>query len=182
MQSKPPAGPQTSRIEKLKWYAGQLMTDALAAEKAGDCEQAVKNYLQAADLLLLLSKNEENYTAWNSYADRAAACHKRVRALIASQQMATHEEAPRPGVEVTAAAPKASPPPAPTTAPPSATVAIPVPPSVPAAPSLPPPAEPQVNEQERRRRLTGLEQLLGPLLPPTGKDSPERPAQKRGVN
>ncbi len=81
MQAAP--GPQMSRVQKLQWYAGQLMTDAASAEKGGDKESAISRYLQAAEILLLLSKAEENYTAWKSYTDKAAHCQQRARTLIA---------------------------------------------------------------------------------------------------
>ncbi len=72
-----------SRAQKLRWYAGQLMTDAANDEKTGDKETAISRYLQAADLLLLLAKTEESYTAWKYYADRAAYCQQKARGLIA---------------------------------------------------------------------------------------------------
>jgi hypothetical protein len=72
-----------SRAQKLKWYAEQLMADASSEEKAGSNETAVAHYLQAADILLLLAKVEENYTAWKYYADNASKCQQRARQLIA---------------------------------------------------------------------------------------------------
>ena len=72
-----------SRAEKLRWYAGQLMADAASDEKSGDPETAISRYLQAADILLLLSKVEENYTAWKYYTDTAAQCQQKARKLIA---------------------------------------------------------------------------------------------------
>jgi hypothetical protein len=77
------AKPPMTRAQKLRWYANQLMTDAAADEKAGKSETAVSHYLQAADILLLLSKVEENYTAWKYYTDNAALCQQRARRLIA---------------------------------------------------------------------------------------------------
>ena len=59
------------------------MTDAAADEKVGSYEAATSRYLQAADILLLLAKVEENYTAWKYYADTAAECQKRAKRLIA---------------------------------------------------------------------------------------------------
>ncbi len=72
-----------TRAQKLRWYAGQLMTDAAADEKAGSYETAVSRYLQAADILLLLAKVEENYTAWKYYTDNAALCQQKAKRLIA---------------------------------------------------------------------------------------------------
>jgi hypothetical protein len=72
-----------TRAQKLRWYANQLMTDAAAGEKAGDSGTAISRYLQAADILLLLAKVEENYTAWKYYTDNAAICQQRARHLIA---------------------------------------------------------------------------------------------------
>ena len=72
-----------SRVQKIRWYADQLMKDAVASEQKGDREVAVSKYLQAADLLLLLAKAEENYTTWKSYTDKAAHCQQKTRSLIA---------------------------------------------------------------------------------------------------
>jgi hypothetical protein len=77
-----------TRAQKLRWYTEQLMTEAVAAEKAGNPEGAISKYLQAADILLLLAKVESNYTAWKYYSDTAAHCQQKVKGLIAS--------APRP--------------------------------------------------------------------------------------
>ncbi len=82
MQAAPK--PPMSRAEKLRWYAGQLMSDAAADEKNGSTEAATSKYLQAADLLLLLAKVEQSYTAWKYYADNAAQCQQKARALIAA--------------------------------------------------------------------------------------------------
>jgi hypothetical protein len=72
-----------TRTQKLRWYAGQLMADAANEEKE-DPSGAISHYLQAADILLLLAKVEENYTAWKYYSDTAAQCQQKVRALIAT--------------------------------------------------------------------------------------------------
>ena len=72
-----------TRAQKLRWYADQLMIDASSDEKAGAYEAAVSHYLQAADILLLLAKVEENYTAWKYYADSASMCQQKARRLIA---------------------------------------------------------------------------------------------------
>ena len=82
-----------SRPQKLQWYAGQLAADAADDEKAGDYETAISRYLQAADLLLLLAKVEENYTAWKYYADTAAQCQRNAKRLIALKP----DEGPPPG-------------------------------------------------------------------------------------
>jgi len=58
------------------------MTDASADEKNGNKETAISRYLQAAEILLLLAKVEESYTAWKYYADTAAQCQQKARALI----------------------------------------------------------------------------------------------------
>jgi hypothetical protein len=80
-----------TRTQKLRWYSGQLMADAAADEKAGNPNTAISRYLQAADILLLLAKVEENYTAWKYYTDTAAQCQQRAKRLIA---LAPKEEAP----------------------------------------------------------------------------------------
>ncbi|MDA4125484.1 MAG: hypothetical protein OK438_08605 [Thaumarchaeota archaeon] len=77
--SKPPM----TRTQKLRWYVGQLMTEAAAEEKVKSNETAISKYLQAADILLLLAKVQENYTAWKYYADTAAQCQQKAKHLIA---------------------------------------------------------------------------------------------------
>jgi len=81
MQTAP--RPQMNRAQKLRWYADQLITDAATREQGGNKESAIAKYLQAADLLLLLAKAEENYTSWKYYADKAAFCQQKARLLIA---------------------------------------------------------------------------------------------------
>ena len=81
MQAAPK--PPMTRAQKLRWYAGQLMTDAAADEKAGSLETATSKYLQAAEILLLLAKVKENYTAWKYYTDNAAQCQQKAKRLIA---------------------------------------------------------------------------------------------------
>lgn len=72
-----------SKLKKIEWYAGQLITEAVAKEKSGSTEEAVLNYLKASDILLLLAKGQENYTIWKTYADRATQCQQRAKTLIA---------------------------------------------------------------------------------------------------
>ncbi len=77
--------PQMTRVQKLQWYVGQLMQDAAAAEKNGNNDAAVTAYLNASDILLLLSKSEENYVAWKNYTDKAEYCHQKAKMLIATR-------------------------------------------------------------------------------------------------
>ncbi len=101
MQAAPK--PPMTRAQKLRWYAGQLMADAASDEKSGDSESAISRYLQAADILLLLAKVEESYTAWKYYTDTAAQCQQKARRLIA---LAPKDDAPpRPQVQPSGAAP-----------------------------------------------------------------------------
>ena len=79
--SNPPQQ-QMSRVQKLTWYAEQLIKDASEHEHKGDGESAVSKYLQAADILLLLSKGEQNYTTWKNYTDKASLCQHRAKRLI----------------------------------------------------------------------------------------------------
>ncbi len=81
MQAAPK--PPMTRAQKLRWYSGQLIADAAGDEKAGAYETAISRYLQAADILLLLAKVEESYTAWKYYTDTAAQCQQKAKRLIA---------------------------------------------------------------------------------------------------
>jgi len=81
MQAAP--NPSMTRSQKLRWYAEQLMADAASEEQSGSNATAVSHYLQAADILLLLAKVEENYTSWRYYAESASRCQQRARRLIA---------------------------------------------------------------------------------------------------
>lgn len=81
MQANPK--PPMTRAQKLKWYAEDLIAEATKDAKAGNSETAISRYLQAAEILLLLSKVEESYAAWKSYTDTAAQCQQNARKLIA---------------------------------------------------------------------------------------------------
>ena len=83
-QAQPGAG--MSKLKKIEWYAGQLITDAAAKEKSGSVEEAIVLYLNAADVLLLLAKGQDNYTVWKGYSDRAIQCQQRSRMLMASRK------------------------------------------------------------------------------------------------
>jgi hypothetical protein len=76
----------TSKLKKIEWYAGQLISEALAKEKAGSSEEAILNYLKASDILLLLAKGQDSYTVWKTYADKATQCHQRAKALMAQRK------------------------------------------------------------------------------------------------
>ena len=75
-----------SKLKKVEWYAGQLITDAAAKEKAGSLEEAIVLYLNAADVLLLLAKGQDNYSVWKGYSDRAIQCQQRARTLMATRK------------------------------------------------------------------------------------------------
>lgn len=81
-----PQAAQLSKLKKIEWYAGHLVNEAAAKEKAGRMGDAIVDYLQAADLLLLLAKGQQEYTPWKAYSDRAIACQQRVRVLIATRK------------------------------------------------------------------------------------------------
>ncbi len=80
---QPSPRPPTSRAQKLSWYSQQLISEAETAEKAGDGEHAVAQYLQAAEILMLLAKMEASYAAWKNYTDKASLCQRKARMLIA---------------------------------------------------------------------------------------------------
>lgn len=83
-QAQPPGG--MSKLKKIEWYAGQLITEAVTKEKSGSTEEAILNYLKASDLLLLLAKGQDNYSVWKAYADRATQCQQRAKTLIATRK------------------------------------------------------------------------------------------------
>jgi hypothetical protein len=82
--SQPASG--TSKLKKIEWYAGQLITEAVAKEKSGSSEEAILSYLKASDILLLLAKGQENYSVWKTYADRATQCQQRAKLLMNSRK------------------------------------------------------------------------------------------------
>ena len=86
LMSRAPLVTQNPKIKKLEWYANQLVADAVSKEKSGQIQDAMKHYLQAADILLLLAKGQDNYAVWKSYSDKAAECQKRVKLLIATRR------------------------------------------------------------------------------------------------
>ena len=77
-----------SKVQKIEMYAAQLMKQAAEKDKAERPGDAIVDYLQAADLLLLLAKGQQDYTRWKAYSDTAIACQQRVRILIAKQKLA----------------------------------------------------------------------------------------------
>lgn len=79
---------QASRLKKVEWYAAQTLNDAVSKEKAGRYGDAVVDYLQAADLLLVLAKSCQEYTPWKTFSDKAVACQQRVRVLMAKAKLA----------------------------------------------------------------------------------------------
>jgi hypothetical protein len=100
-----------SKLKKIEWYAGHLVNEAAAKEKAERYGDAIVDYLQAADLLLLLAKGTQDYSPWKAYSDRAIACQQRVRVLIAKRALA-EEAAERAPPQAPQARPPASPSPA----------------------------------------------------------------------
>ena len=89
---------QAAKLKKIEMYAAHLVNEAVAKEKAGRFGDAIVDYLQAADLLLLLAKGTQDYTPWKAFSDRAIACQQRVRILIAKRKLAEEaaEAAPAP--------------------------------------------------------------------------------------
>src|ERR1700758_3208652 len=79
---------QASKFKKIELYATHLVNEAVAKEKAERFGDSIVDYLQAADLLLLLAKGSQDYTPWKTYSDRAIACQQRVRILIAKRKLA----------------------------------------------------------------------------------------------
>ncbi len=86
--SKQPQASQALRLKKIELYATHLVNEAVSKEKAGRFGDSIADYLQAADLLLLLAKGTPEYTPWKTYSDRAIACQQRVRVLIAKAKLA----------------------------------------------------------------------------------------------
>jgi hypothetical protein len=78
---------QLSKLKKIEWYATHLVNEAISKEKAGRTGDAIVDYLQAADLFLLLAKGTQDYTPWKAFSDRAISCQQRVKVLIASRKL-----------------------------------------------------------------------------------------------
>lgn len=85
-KAQPPQPAAMSKLKKIEWYAGQLISDAAAKEKAGSFEEAIVTYLNASDVLLLLAKGQDNYTVWKSYSDKAIQCQQRAKMLMATRK------------------------------------------------------------------------------------------------
>ena len=86
--------PQTN-LKKIEVFAVHLVNEAVSKEKTGRFGDAIADYLQAADLLLLLAKGTQDYTPWKAYSDKATACQQRVKVLIAKRKLS--EEAAQAG-------------------------------------------------------------------------------------
>jgi len=89
-----PPNAQATRLQKIEWYASQLVNEAVSKEKAGRTGDAIVDYLQAADLLLLLAKGQQEYSPWKTLSDRATACQQRVRVLIAARKQSADDGSP----------------------------------------------------------------------------------------
>jgi len=74
-------------MKKIELYATHLVNEAVSKEKAERYGDAIVDYLQAADLLLLLAKGTQDYTPWKAFSDKAIACQQRVRILIAKRKL-----------------------------------------------------------------------------------------------
>lgn len=83
---------EMSKLKKIEWYAGQLINEAVTKEKEGNLEEAIVAYLNAADILLLLAKGQDNYTVWKTYSDRAIQCQQRSRVLMAKRSLASQKQ------------------------------------------------------------------------------------------
>tara|TARA_B100000315_G_C14579225_1_gene589576 strand:- start:1266 stop:1535 length:270 start_codon:yes stop_codon:yes gene_type:complete len=82
-QNKYPSFPSAgSKIEKLNWYSNYLISEALTKEKSGKTDDAIKDFLKAADILLVMAKSHENYEKWKKYSDKAIKCQEKVKSLI----------------------------------------------------------------------------------------------------
>lgn len=90
-----PQAAQVSKLKKIEMYATHLVNEAVSKEKAGRFGDAIADYLQAADLLLLLAKGTQDYVPWKTYSDRATSCQQRVRVLMAKRKL--EEEAAERG-------------------------------------------------------------------------------------
>jgi hypothetical protein len=84
-QQQPPG--QVSKQKKIEMYASHLINEAVAKEKSARYGDAIADYLQAADLLLLLAKGTQDYVPWKAFSDKAISCQQRVRVLIAKRKL-----------------------------------------------------------------------------------------------
>jgi hypothetical protein len=78
---------QLSKQKRIEMYAAHLINEAVAKEKAARYGDAIADYLQAADLLLLLAKGTQDYVPWKTLSDKAISCQQRVRILIAKRRL-----------------------------------------------------------------------------------------------
>jgi hypothetical protein len=86
-QQQQPRAAQAN-YKKIEAYAAHLLNEAVAKEKAERYGDAIVDYLQAADMLLLLAKGTPDYTPWKAFSDKAIACQQRVSILIAKRKLA----------------------------------------------------------------------------------------------
>ena len=69
-------------MSKMVQYAKSIVDKAVAEEKAGDLELAVQYYLKAADILIIIANNTDNYNDWNTYSGYASNYHHKVSQLL----------------------------------------------------------------------------------------------------
>ncbi len=74
-----------SKVKKIEWYADQLASRATSRRGVGNTQGAIEDYLKAADILMLLAKDESDYPIWKRYMDKATACQQNVKIILKAQ-------------------------------------------------------------------------------------------------
>lgn len=63
-------------------YAKSIVAQAVAKEKAGEFGLAAQYYLKAADILLIMANNTDNYKDYTAYFEYASNYHRKVNQML----------------------------------------------------------------------------------------------------
>jgi hypothetical protein len=74
------------RAHRWALYAEAILKDSDAKVQRGETREAIKGYLKAADIYLMLAEHEERYSEWQHYISLADSCHRKVKQLIAQHK------------------------------------------------------------------------------------------------
>ncbi len=63
-------------------YTKSIVAQAVAKEKAGEFGLAAQYYLKAADILLIMANNTDNYKDYSAYFEYASNYHRKVNQML----------------------------------------------------------------------------------------------------
>ncbi|MBI2937045.1 MAG: hypothetical protein HYY22_02430 [Thaumarchaeota archaeon] len=81
-QSAVPRKSGSCDMSKMVQYAKSIVAQAVAKEKAGEFGLAAQYYLKAADILLIMANNTDNYKDYTAYFEYASNYHRKINQML----------------------------------------------------------------------------------------------------